>query len=669
MQKAWLLFTLLFTLVEGIVTIEASASDAKNKPSVKTRLLKPKKEKPKKEDLAISTFIMPVEGFLTQRVPAFNQAFFQADSICKGPPSEIHQFQPGAIEWLKLFSNAPDKKLVLFFRMPVEQIAAIQTCLNAKGIDITATSTSGAIQWINLTDEENRQRNSDAFFLPFIQITGKSTVTLVVDQQTELFLSGTVLKEKPNYLEAAFKVGKTYFAFTKFDQATQSKAAAQRHKNFDKVQNSFPVTEKDWMKDRQKLYWLTYALALARAKSEPIKVPQDGELSTWSSKGQKLIEGQDLGSYFSWVGAERIVGCDETDLLTEALIKHHSVDVCIGKLKTVIAWDFTPLRTCMVFNEEGATVRVSEDPARCASRYVMKLTRESSERFEAREIPGIPEFQTRDEWIKWIRLHLKKPTDTDPFQYYFQVNEPELTYRWGNCESPAGQVLKVDSNGYMVPECTPDVLYSWGPQVKLDYLMQKIGGVGWPKEMRMLFLVRSAIGTFGYGDLPVRVKLKPGTRLKVLENHPSYDCTNLQEENTFYLNYQNFAHLSDFLICRPDVIESWSNVSETLYNEMIADYKYMAAAGKTPQTVELYCSSHVCSDSNHPEQAGLFSQNWDGHDFKYPAFLNELKYLRTDIERKTHSQIYWNPSVPSAERTPRRHFHTDVPSHFHLFSP
>lgn len=141
--------------------------------------------------------------------------------------------------------------------------------------------------------------------------------------------------------------------------------------------------------------------------------------------------------------------------------------------------------------------------------------------------------------------------DTEAFFNQCQ-QEPFKGFRWISPDQGLGP-------------CAPDTLYSWGPKAKLvsirNTLQDNKVWKGPANPGRLLFTTFSAIGTFGYGLIPIRFKIKPSTQFAW--EHPD-------DGNT--VQYFGFSVQQDYVIHDAAVIESWSFGTPEHYDEIVRDY-------------------------------------------------------------------------------------------------
>lgn len=138
------------------------------------------------------------------------------------------------------------------------------------------------------------------------------------------------------------------------------------------------------------------------------------------------------------------------------------------------------------------------------------------------------------------------------------------------------------------PQVRLDTVYSWGSVDKLEGLQHLLpNGAVWSENEFSGFRISSlfsAVGSYGYGLVPIRIRLAQD---KVLEN-------------------MNISITSDYSISSSNEIESWSYGTPEHYDEIVRDYlRY-----KSGQPWVGYSAS-----SGDDDKMQLFFEGLDGHDF------------------------------------------------------
>jgi hypothetical protein len=233
-----------------------------------------------------------------------------------------------------------------------------------------------------------------------------------------------------------------------------------------------------------------------------------------------------------------------------------------------------------------------------------------------------------------------------------------------DCRTNTFQTTAPDLFGGLKKQCRPDTLYSWGDENKLNGFRRVLGNSAWPDKMRTLFLARSPISTFGYGPIPLRIKLMPGVKFK--RDNEKSTCEGLPEEATTVF-YRRDGVWSDWVICSPAVIHSWSVWTQSHYEEIQIGFD----AHKNGDDVDYYSKfqfdkKNIFSPNYFPPSLDGKAHdilNHDGKDFREITFNEYIEnILKNVIENK--GEIFFNPTLRPHDKTPECHFRTMHPIYF-----
>jgi hypothetical protein len=280
---------------------------------------------------------------------------------------------------------------------------------------------------------------------------------------------------------------------------------------------------------------------------------------------------------------------------------------CISALGVHYLWVDKELKHCGVFTKEYVFIKDAESAAQCGGQddlfcraddgVLTQITRKTLSDMLFKVIPNTQEAKdkalegscdqpsgpisvddspNKDYFKKLLKEGTQAPLDkflklwypnkgdgSDKGAYFFQ------------CEPAAWGAIQGGSDGFIPENCAPDVLYSWGPRQKLELMEQAAAdGKVWttslnptPLGMRgggknaILYATISAVATYEYGEIPVRIKLKPHTRVRVV-GAPAGEAN---EVNYYYWG----GH--DFYITDGSIVDSWSYGTPEQYDETIRD--------------------------------------------------------------------------------------------------
>ena len=222
------------------------------------------------------------------------------------------------------------------------------------------------------------------------------------------------------------------------------------------------------------------------------------------------------------------------------------------------------------------------------------------------------------------------------------------------------ETTKQDAAGKLDLNCQPDTLYLWLPADRVRAIEMTLGQGPWPSKVPTLFLSKSPAWTYGYGDTPVRVKLRAGVQFReslVLDDKCS-KYTKAEYENTVF--YRKDGWFADWSICSPNVIHSWSYGTKAHHDEIIRDVrtarKLLMNGQDLRGNVELYSGLQGISPFNHNIDNDVTQFNWS-------YFVNDLLILNSST-RQGNGQIYFNPTLKNSEATPAVHFQSNEHMYF-----
>lgn len=170
------------------------------------------------------------------------------------------------------------------------------------------------------------------------------------------------------------------------------------------------------------------------------------------------------------------------------------------------------------------------------------------------------------------------------------VPNKKIGFTFKQCEDAEYKYhLTKNNDGYLVDECKPDTLYSWGGFDKMQWFKDNLNSSkSWPSELpRSLYTVPFPATTFGYGVVPLRFKIKNNVKFKILISPVTNLCENFKAnhiadpsefKDTIFSRVEIFSDGSSFqeyIICSADVIESWSVGTQEHFDEIIRDDSWL----------------------------------------------------------------------------------------------
>ncbi len=242
------------------------------------------------------------------------------------------------------------------------------------------------------------------------------------------------------------------------------------------------------------------------------------------------------------------------------------------------------------------------------------------------------------------------------------------TYTHKKCESSEGAhvVLPLDlKTKKVIPACAPEVLYMWKNDSDVtrylgtdsQYLPSRGPLWGW----------RTPLGTFAYGTQLIRMKLKPETQFYW---HKSWEkdggCSHLtseQQKNTVVFGYYGGKNFSEYVICSPEVVESWSYQTTEIYNEVMAEYYWIKNNYQDFTQFDRFYKT--ISTQNFTDQdysaTNFLHFKVDNQDWTEFALLNKLTNLKRKLDAGSRGGITYAPGVSP---DPERHNRVEYPDYF-----
>lgn len=235
--------------------------------------------------------------------------------------------------------------------------------------------------------------------------------------------------------------------------------------------------------------------------------------------------------------------------------------------------------------------------------------------------------------------------------------------------SSLGDHLARAQGSYILPECAPDTLYSWGGFEKLKALLTHMED-GWPwttQFSRTVFTTSSAAGTFGYGTIPVRFKIKPGVKFKLLVTPRAHGCdeylrsrlvTESEIQDTIVVKVfvgATYSYL-EYSLCSPAVVESWSYAMPEHYDEVLADHQWMTSKPESEwEAYSKFQGKNMYIDNTIDQQ--------NGSDFRLSTFKSNMQFLRAltkgGFGKVVFPTKYWRRAAQV-----EKHFQTTKPIYF-----
>lgn len=260
---------------------------------------------------------------------------------------------------------------------------------------------------------------------------------------------------------------------------------------------------------------------------------------------------------------------------------------------------------------------------------LQKLNCEETDVVEAKDSPSKEYFEALlkkgmdaplSEFLKLWYPDREKEFEKDPYLFNCQKTP------WGNLD----KFVMKENLAVLPEECSPDVLYSWGPQIKLDtmkkLMIDKETWSGSPNayygQPAILFMSISPISTYGYGEISIRVKLRKSTSFEL----PSYAASS---QNAVYVRTDDDFH--DFTTNESNNFESWSYGTPEQYDEMVRDIQRLESNKHAVLYAPLYdgWEGGTLPKKKFEEKSGVEKSFYglgqlDGHEFTEKTLKQRL---------------------------------------------
>lgn len=210
-----------------------------------------------------------------------------------------------------------------------------------------------------------------------------------------------------------------------------------------------------------------------------------------------------------------------------------------------------------------------------------------------------------------------------------------------------------------LPECAPDVLYSWKKGDKFEKRLFDPNHFLEVHKTKGLYAWRTPMGTYGYGDTPVRMKLKPNVKFVLLnDSMRKRSCSSFsqsEKETTVYISYLREVNAAEYLLCSDGPVESWSLGIPEVVTEVKREKSYIERTLGVQNTHKaLY---HDDIDTFIKYKKGVSRGLLYGHQYNYLGFQVDketnwrkshfrdlLRYLEADQQRRRNF-IKYAPGV------------------------
>ncbi|MCI5071434.1 hypothetical protein MRY82_00630 [bacterium] len=255
------------------------------------------------------------------------------------------------------------------------------------------------------------------------------------------------------------------------------------------------------------------------------------------------------------------------------------------------------------------------------------------------------------------------------------------------------QEITIAGTSKLQDKCRPEFLYSWGNEKKLEELKSVAGNGAWShgfapsisdalsdQNIRVLYMGLTPASTFPYGDVMVRLKVRPDVSFINIESewfrhNWGADCSKVSQnikDNVIVYKYRVFDGPAlpayqvylEYQACSPRVFESWSHDTKYNYDEIVKDYLWMmyGESWTSEHIAYQYLVDGLSIQQTETYGKGRFhQQNIDGARWTKENFTQMLKVQIDRIKVKKGEVFYHNACFNHYDYTQPMWFLNDVP--------
>jgi len=296
-----------------------------------------------------------------------------------------------------------------------------------------------------------------------------------------------------------------------------------------------------------------------------------------------------------------------------------------------------------------------------------------------KRIKRFKNFNFEKSWVSLQNPFKTLDKSTYHYEYFFKDC---LSFTYGN--HPVKKMLKgstqtIGDLTYQIvdPSCTPDVLFNWSGPGMLKTLKTKYNNnsqtwntllktqFGKGTDPNALFTSFSPLATYGYGSENLRLKLKKNTKFYFIARGNSFlSCNKFPQEtkeNTVFI--RRFKHpgnriFMEYLLCNFGPVHSWSYGQEETFNEEVRQFNWIKKYPKDTGKYILYMHQN--------SRPILFQGILDEIEFSETLLRERITYNLSNLMLGKKGEIFYNPKLPSREKTARNHFKLDKPIYWNV---
>jgi hypothetical protein len=255
---------------------------------------------------------------------------------------------------------------------------------------------------------------------------------------------------------------------------------------------------------------------------------------------------------------------------------------------------------------------------------------------------------------------------------------PGFNYKSCKKNTINGTTHPFDRNGVFNKKCAPEVLYTWQPKNML-YHYTSTTSENDLLFLERIFLWRTPMGSYGYGDAPIRIKLKKTVNFVELPYYHRQNALNAigwygkdarietcnywkktlnaPDESIYVVTFGDKENwdsrgVHEYIMCDSSSIESWSVVSPEVLQEM---------QWEIDQVRDTHQKQADGFDLLIQNAGDPFNQRTQDADFSITHYQQSVEWMWKHLQKNKYTKIYAR-NEEDANR--EKHFSVTNPTYF-----
>lgn len=225
-----------------------------------------------------------------------------------------------------------------------------------------------------------------------------------------------------------------------------------------------------------------------------------------------------------------------------------------------------------------------------------------------------------------------------------------------------GNQIPFNKNNEFLPECAPEVLYSWQEEAFVDRFFKRLHQNN-QFPIQYLYAFRSPIGTFAYGNESIRIKLKKETSFILLKKNEYRNCDSLTSKHgkqSIFVRLLNSSNASEYLVCSLEPIESISSGWSENLNEIEKEFKYI----QNHKNEDFPLWDSFTKTSNGKPKIPWKEESIDEGSYGNNGWSLEQLQLRIDFLKNKSTHHFYSTNSSEEELNLKNHFQFEKNPYF-----